>query len=48
MNKDAVRSAEIDVLRIAYVEHGPIDGWPVNLVARLPLPKSIRIEESLP
>jgi hypothetical protein len=31
MNEQAVRSVETDVLRIAYVEHGPTDGWPVIL-----------------
>jgi pimeloyl-ACP methyl ester carboxylesterase len=31
MNEHAVRSVETDVLRIAYVEHGPTDGWPVIL-----------------
>ena len=31
MNEQPVRSVETDVLRIAYVEHGPADGWPVIL-----------------
>lgn len=31
MDEQPVRSVETDVLRIAYVEHGPIDGWPVIL-----------------
>jgi pimeloyl-ACP methyl ester carboxylesterase len=31
MNEHAVRSVETDVLSIAYVEHGPSDGWPVIL-----------------
>ena len=31
MNEHAVRSVETDVLRIAYVEHGPTDGWPLIL-----------------
>ena len=31
MNEHALKSAETDVLRIAYVEHGPGDGWPVIL-----------------
>ena len=31
MNEHAVRSVETDMLRIAYVEHGPTDGWPVIL-----------------
>jgi len=31
MNEHALRSVETDVLRIAYVDHGPTDGWPVIL-----------------
>ena len=31
MNEHAVRSVETGVLRIAYVEHGPTNGWPVIL-----------------
>jgi pimeloyl-ACP methyl ester carboxylesterase len=31
MNEGAVRSIETDVLRIGYVERGPIHGWPVIL-----------------
>jgi pimeloyl-ACP methyl ester carboxylesterase len=31
MNKHTLRSVETDVLRIAYVEYGPIVGWPVIL-----------------
>ena len=31
MNEQPVRRVETDTLRIAYVEHGPADGWPVIL-----------------
>src|ERR1700721_566423 len=31
MKEHALRSVETDVLRIAYVEHGPTNGWPVIL-----------------
>ena len=31
MDDQPMRSVETDVLRIAYVEHGPTDGWPVIL-----------------
>ena len=31
MNEQPVRSVETDALQIAYVEHGPADGWPVIL-----------------
>ncbi|MEN3208887.1 alpha/beta hydrolase [Methylorubrum populi] len=31
MNEQPVRSVETDTLRIAYVEYGPADGWPVIL-----------------
>ena len=31
MNEHPVRRVETDTLRIAYVEHGPADGWPVIL-----------------
>jgi len=31
MHEQPVRSVETDILRIAYVEHGPTDGWPVIL-----------------
>ena len=31
MNEHAVRSIETNTLRIAYVEYGPTDGWPVIL-----------------
>ena len=31
MDEQPVRSVETDALRIAYVEHGPADGWPVIL-----------------
>jgi pimeloyl-ACP methyl ester carboxylesterase len=29
-NEPPVRRAEADALRIAYVERGPTDGWPVS------------------
>src|SRR6185369_17546273 len=31
MHAQPVRSVETDILRIAYVDHGPTDGWPVIL-----------------
>ena len=31
MNEQPVRSVETDTLRIAYIEHGPGNGWPVIL-----------------
>ena len=31
MDEQPVKSIETDVLRIAYVEHGPGEGWPVIL-----------------
>jgi len=31
MNEQPVRSVETDALQIAYVEHGPTNGWPVIL-----------------
>ncbi|MGL4963112.1 MAG: alpha/beta fold hydrolase [Inquilinus sp.] len=36
MNEHSVRNVETETLRVAYVEYGPVDGWPVILTHGFP------------